>query len=133
MRRALAALLGVLAAGLIGLVLSAVLHRTPRAFTIGVSASAPVVALKPGDTVCQMPLDVPAGGAFDTVIARVGTYGRAGSALRVTVADLARRGRVIAEGRVPGGYGDITKQPVHAVRLSRTVSAPRIAVCVADA
>jgi hypothetical protein len=128
MRRAVLVALGVLAAGLVGLVLAAVLHRTPRAFTLGVPSSAPVAAVSGGQTVCQQPIDVPAGAAFDRVTAIVGTYHKPGSPLELTVRDL--RNRVVASSRIPGGYPDIARAPVHFFRLGRTVSTPRIAVCL---
>jgi hypothetical protein len=123
--------LGVVVVGVLGLALTAVLRETPRAFTLGVPASAPVAPLSPRQTVCQRPIDVAAGAAFDAVDARVGTYGRAGSRLLVTVRDMS--GRVIARGRVGGGYPDIARQPVHRVRLDHSVSEPRISVCVWNA
>jgi hypothetical protein len=130
-RRALVAVLGVLAVGLAALAVSAVAHHTTRAFTLGVSPSFPIAPLAAGDTVCQRPIDVAAGAEFDTISARIGTYGQPGSPLAVTVDDLA--GRRLAGGRLAGGYPDTTRQPVKTVRLDRTVDAPRIAVCVHNA
>lgn len=127
-RRATFLVVGVLAAGVIALVVSALTRDTTRAFTLGVSASSPIAPLKPRATVCQTPIDVAAGAGFDIVTMRIGTFGRPGSPLVVGVVDTS--GRVVASGRIPGGYPDITQEPVERVRLDRTVDAPRIAVCV---
>lgn len=127
MRRATVVVLAAFVAGLVGLVLAATLHHTSRAFTLGVPSSAPVAAVSPGQTLCQRPIDVAAGAAFREITALIGTYHKAGSPLSVTVRDTG--GRVVASGRIPGGYPDIARQPVHDIRLDRTVSTPRIAVC----
>jgi hypothetical protein len=110
--------------------LVAVLDRTPKAFTLGVPAEGPAAPLKPDQTVCQQPIDVAAGAEFDAVRAQIGTYGKPGAALAVTVQDLA--GRVIARGRQPGGYGDVAVQPTHRIALDHTVGAGRISVCIRD-
>jgi hypothetical protein len=103
-------------------------RRTPLAFTLGVGVAGPVATLERGDEVCQRPIDVPAGAAFDRIALSVGTFHRAGSPLRVTVRDSA--GGVLGTGSVPGGYPDIASEPQHQVRLDRTVQPGRIAVCV---
>ena len=43
------------------------------AFTLGVTPSVALRAIEPGQTGCQGPIDVPAGGAFDAVEIPLGT------------------------------------------------------------
>lgn len=96
------------------------------AFTAGVLPQAPVVALKPAATMCQGPLPVPT--PFAAVELQVGTYGRAGQPLHVTVRDVAT-GRTLGDGRLAGGYADVTRQRIDVGSVSR---GRRIAVCVAN-
>jgi hypothetical protein len=121
-------LLGVVAAGLVALAVVAVLQRTKLAFTLGVPRQLPAVALQSGHTGCQQPIDVPAHAAFDQVAVPVGTYHAVGSPLRLDVLDPQRR--VLARGRLAGGYPDIGLRTVERIPLDRTVRAPAIAVCV---
>ena len=128
MRSARFVVLAAVVAGVVALALIAVSQSTPLAFTLGVVRAQPVVALSHGQSACQRPIDVPAGGAFDRVVLSVGTFHRPGSPLQVSVRD--ERGRVVGRGLLPGGYPDIGRAPVHHVRLNRSVDAERIAVCV---
>lgn len=129
MRRAAIVALGAIAVGVVGLVLAAMLHHTSRAGTLGVHAAAPVAKLNAGDTVCQRPIDVAEGAEFDVVDTSIGTYGKRGSPLLMTVDDVG--GRRLASARIAGGYPDIGTQQVHRARLDATVTAPRrISVCV---
>jgi hypothetical protein len=128
MRRATALTLGVIAAGVVGLVLAATLHTTPLAFTLGVSPSAAVAPLAPGATACQRPIDVPAGGEFDAITAHVTTYGRPGPPLRAVVRRLG--GGVLASGRLAGGYADYVRSPTQRIALDRRVPVGRISVCL---
>jgi hypothetical protein len=123
--------LAVIAVGVAALLLTAALRDTSLAFTLGVTGSAGVAPLKSRDEVCQRPIDVPVEGEFDTVVARVGTFFRAGSPLAVTVED--ERGTVLARGRVAGGYPDIGRLPEHRIALDRTVDEGRVAVCIRNA
>src|SRR4051794_7482793 len=121
---------GLTAAAVLALAVVAVAQRTSLAFTLGVARAAAVARLAPGEQACQQPIDVPSGGAFDRVALGVGTSGRPGSPLRLTVRE-AGGGHVVATGTLAGGYPDIARQPVERVRLDRTVRASqRIAVCV---
>src|SRR3954471_3763684 len=120
MRSARAVVLGVTVAGVLGLVLVAVMHRTSLAFTIGVGRAAAVARLAPGEQACQRPIDVPSRAAFDRVALGVGTYGAAGAPLRLTVR-AASGARTLATGALAGGYPDIARRPVERVRLDRTV------------
>ena len=130
MRRPAIVVALVAAFGVLALVLVAVTQRTSLAFTLGVVRAAPVSVLTEGDRVCQRPIDVPSDAAFDRIGLSVGTFFRAGSPLAVDVEDLDRR--VVARGRLAGGYPDIGRRPVEQVALDRTVSTRRIAVCVSN-
>jgi hypothetical protein len=129
MRSARVVILGTTVAGVVALAVVAVAHRTSLAFTLGVARAAAVARLGPGEQACQRPIDVPSGGAFDRVALGVGTYGRPGSPLRLTVRE-ASGGRALATGALAGGYPDVARQPAARVRLDRTVRAPRVSVCV---
>jgi hypothetical protein len=120
---------GMTAAAVVGLAVVALSQRTSLAFTLGVARAAAVARLGPGEQACQQPVDVPAGAAFDRVALGVGTYGRPGPPLAVTVR-AASGGGVLASGALPGGYPDRARADV---RLDRTVRASqRISVCVED-
>jgi hypothetical protein len=129
MRSARLVVLGVTVAGVLALGLVAVLQRTSLAFTLGVARAAAVARLAPGEQACQRPIDVPSGAAFDRVALGVGTYGRPGSPLRLTVR-AASGGRALATGALAGGYPDVARRPVQRIRLDRKVRAPRVSVCV---
>jgi hypothetical protein len=130
MRSARLVVLGIAVAGVVGLVLVAALQRDSLAFTLGVPRATLVANVGPGREVCQRPIDVPAGGAFDRVALGVGTYGRSGSPLQVTVRSVG--GSTLATGTLAGGYPDAARRPVEGVRLDREVTATPIAVCVAN-
>jgi hypothetical protein len=117
----LAAFTGVVVVGVLAFALVVALRQTPRAFSIGVQSAGAVVALKDGQEVCQAPIDVPAGGAFDRVRIRVGTFSRSGPPLALTVHDA--RGATVARGSLAGGYPDITEQTTHAVALDHRIAA----------
>src|SRR3954464_5329880 len=114
MRRAPALAAAVAVVGIAAVLLVAALQRSSLAFTLGVVRAGPVSVLKTGDRVCQQPIDVPPNGAFSRVGLSVGTFFRAGSPLDVQVEDLDRD-RVVATGRLPGGYPDIARRPVDRV------------------
>lgn len=128
MRRPAAIVLGAVVVGVIGLVLAATLRSTPLAFTLGVPPAGAVAPLNHGDIACQAPIDVPEGSAFDRVTTQVGTYGASGSPLGVSVESLG--GRILASGRIPGGYPDVAQQPTHDISLNRTVQPGRVRVCI---
>jgi hypothetical protein len=109
-------------------ILALSLRTTSLAFTIGVNVAGPVATLERGDQTCQRPIDVPAHAAFDRIMFSVGTFGREGSPLAVTVQDA--RGSVLSSGALRGGYADIGQQQSHTVRLTRQVGEGRVAVCI---
>lgn len=124
-RRALLAFAAVFAVGLVTLVALAGLEKKPGAFTLGVAPAAGVAKVAPGQEICQRPIDVVA--SFEKVWLQVGTYGRPGQPLLLTVRDASSDG-TIAQARVAGRYGDNTAMTVP---LPRTVpEGGRIAVCV---
>jgi hypothetical protein len=95
------------------------------AFTLGVAPGLPAAELRPGAEVCQTPVAVAE--AFDGVRMQVGTYRRQGPPLAVSIRK-PDGGRVLAAGRIPGGYADVSQPEV---QLDSTVAAgPRVAICV---
>jgi hypothetical protein len=128
MRRIAATVLAIVGVSVAAIALTAILDHTPKAFTLGVPAEAGVAPLDPGHVICQQPIDVAAGAEFDAIRAQIGTYGKPGSALVVTVRDSANR--VLARGRQAGGYGDVAVLPTHRIALDRMVRAPRVDVCL---
>jgi hypothetical protein len=106
-------------------------RHTARAFTLGVVSSQAVATLPVATSVCQRPIDVPEDSGFDRVQFVLGTSGRPGPPVAVTVRSLA--GQVLARGRLAAGYADITDQPSHTVGLDRAVAGGRrIVVCLAN-
>jgi hypothetical protein len=108
----------------------AVARDTPLAFTLGVTDAGPLVKLGPGETACQRPISVPAGGAFDRIAFTLGTYRRPGPPVEVTVRDAG--GRVVASGHVAGGYPDITAQPRHTVAVNHVRGGDGLSVCLTN-
>ena len=90
------------------------------AFRVGALPRGPAAVLSPGAEVCQTPIDVQA--AADAVSLPVGTSGRPGAPLTVSVRDL--RGRLLTSGRTRGGYADGSFETAtfHRVRAGQTVS-----------
>jgi hypothetical protein len=117
-------LLGVIAGGLAVLVAFALLHRTARAFTLGVPPALPVVTLPAGQEACQQPIDVPGHAAFD----RVKVAASGGSPLQLTIRDAGRH--VVATGRLAGGNAGTGPGALREIRLDRTVATPTIKACV---
>ncbi|HWK27404.1 MAG TPA: hypothetical protein VNS09_12625 [Solirubrobacter sp.] len=123
-------LLGIAAAGLLILLVLALTTTTRDGFTLGVTSGAPAAVLDAGDVACQEPVTVPdAAGAFDRVVLAVGTYGRPGPPLEVTVAPKAG-GAPLARGRLPGGYPDIGETPLHAVEVGHVDATEPLSVCI---
>lgn len=131
-RGPVALLLGVCLAGLVAVLIGGLVRQTPRGFTIGVAAGTPAVSLKGRQTVCQRPIAVPPGGAFDRIRLVLGTFARpSGPALLVTVRDAG--GAPVAHGSLASGYPDITRSPSQLVTLDRRVDGGSgLQVCVAN-
>src|SRR5262247_3872941 len=97
--------------GVVALLLALALGRNDRAFTLGVVPVAPVAELRPDHSVCQAPIDVPAGSRFDRVRVYLGTYYRpSGPPVRVVVRAVPS-GAFLASGTIAGGYPDIASAP----------------------
>ncbi len=110
MRRPVLVLLGLCLAAVLALVVVAGARETRMAFTLGVTPAGPQRAIQPGQTGCQGVIDVPEGGAFDAVEIPLGTDGRPGPALAVTIRGYPD-GAVLARGRLAGGYPDVADGP----------------------
>jgi hypothetical protein len=125
--RSVAVLLGVIAAGLLGLVVFTLTQERTLAFTLGVPKGAPVAPLRPGEVVCQAPIAVPdAAAAFDRVAFQIGTYRRPGPPLEVTV-EPAAGGRPVARGQLASGYQDVS---VSSVAVGRVTTRDPVRVCI---
>lgn len=128
MRRA--ALIGLLVLVLAGLTIVAIVgasHERTLAFTLGAPSSAPAVVLRPGETVCQSPIAVPA--AFDGIELQPGTFRAAGSPLTVEVRRV-RDGATIARGHLPAGYADVRRETI---RVGPVAAGGQVAVCIRNA
>jgi hypothetical protein len=111
MRSAVLTLLGLCLAGVLAVLVVGGARETRMAFTAGVSSAGAQAAIAPGQTGCQGPLDVPEGGSFDAVEVVLATGALPGAPARVTVVDTAT-GRVLARGRLPGGYLGTAQQRI---------------------
>ena len=74
---------------------------------------------------------VPAGGAFDHVVVKLGTYGRPGPAVAVEVRELGTQ-RVLGRGLLGAGYPDVERAPEHSVAVGEVPAGKHVAVCVID-
>jgi hypothetical protein len=114
MRRPVVVLLGVCAAAVVVLLVSAMATKERRAFTLGVAAAGPVTTLQPRQEVCEEPVVVPdSAAAFDRVAFSLGTFGHPGPPIDVRLS--AVDGGFEARGRLPGGYADVKRAPTPAV------------------
>jgi hypothetical protein len=120
-RHAVIALLGVVAAGLVGLVAVALSDERRTAFTLGVAPGGVAAVLPPSTEVCQSPVRVAED--FNVVNFQVGTYMRPGEPLEVTV----RSADGVARGRLPGGYGDGLEQRVD---VGTVAADQKVSVCI---
>jgi hypothetical protein len=124
-RRALPAFGLVLGGAIAALLALAVTSDRRQAFTLGVRADAAVVKLRPGDEVCQRPIEVLE--RFDRVRIQLGTYARPASPYSL---ELRSNGsaRQVARATVRRGYEDSV---VQTVLLSREVAEGQVvAVCI---
>ena len=93
------------------------------AFRIAALPRGPAAVLAPGASVCQTPIDVQEDS--DAVSVPVGTSGRPGAPLTISVTGL--RGRLMAQGRVRAGYPDGS---VQTARFSRIRSGGTVSLCL---
>jgi hypothetical protein len=97
-----------------------------QSFSLGVVPGGPVAELRPGDELCQGPIDVADDFARVTVI--LGTFMQSGPRLGVEVRDAAG-GAVLTRGRLAAGYADNQEQEV---RMSLVPEGSRVSVCVVN-
>ncbi|HEY6760995.1 MAG TPA: hypothetical protein VI318_15975 [Baekduia sp.] len=132
MRRLALGLFGVVAAGLIALVIVQASQSTNLAFTVGAAPQAPIAALKAGQTVCQRQLNVPPHAGFDQIALQVGTHHRPGPPLDVVVRN-HDTGRILGRGTLRAGYPDIPTGGGDRVVATGAVAADQpIDVCVTN-
>lgn len=98
-------LLATALVGLLALAIEAASDKRDLAFTIGVVPSIVAADLRPGATVCQVPIDVPEDFSRVRLYTRRG--GGAGKPLVVSVLSMPS-GRLLGQGRVHGGSADAT-------------------------
>jgi hypothetical protein len=122
------AFIATLAAGALLFLALSLARGTTLTYTLGVPANAVAVKLEPGQRFCQEPITAQSHGTFDAVDVTLGTYGRPGSTLAVSVADPDSRD-VLARGTLPAGYPDITQKPWHAIALDHSINPGSLAVC----
>jgi hypothetical protein len=107
-------------AGVAFLVWRASVDERTGAFRIAALPRGPAAVLTPGGSVCQTPIDVQE--ATDGVSVPIGTSGRPGTPLTISVRDL--HGRLLGQGRIRAGYADGSVQTArfHRIGTGGTVS-----------
>jgi hypothetical protein len=137
MRSAAAIVVAPILAALLGLAAAALSNERSQAFTLGVVAAMPT-KIKPGQAACQLPITVPANGAFDGVTLAVGTRRRPGPPLDVSVrsvetdAEFAGRPEVRSSGTVAAGYRGLDAPTTRTVWMARVPSERVVEVCVSN-
>jgi hypothetical protein len=124
MRSAALVLAGLVVAAVAVLAVAAVSDQRDLAFTLGVNPAQVAAPLNAGQEVCQGPVDVPE--RFRRVQMRVGTFGKPGPPLAVTVRAFPA-GLPLARGTLRGGYPDSRAQTV---TLQSVAAGGRVSVCV---
>jgi hypothetical protein len=126
--------LAVLAVGLVALVAVGLPQRSSLVYSLGVAPALRATQIAPGFPACQGPVRVPNGDTFDRVGFMVDPL-TGSPPVRVEVRERSG-GRVLASGRLDGGYGAFKpgSQDLHVVELDRAVEtrAP-VDLCLADA
>jgi hypothetical protein len=119
-RLAAGAVLLVALAGTLCLVAVAAGDQRRVAYPLGVAPFGVAAQLEPGQRACMQPIELPTD--VDGAVLRIGTFGRPGPALQVTVREL--HGRVLARGSIPAGYADGSEPSVIFGRVpeGRTIS-----------
>ena len=111
------------ALALVAFAVRGVADERALAFTLSVAPTMVAAELPPDAEACQTPVAVSE--PFSRVRFQVGTFGRAGEALAVTVKE---HGTALASGRLRSGYPDVAR-PI--VELDREVDEGRsVAVCL---
>jgi hypothetical protein len=125
--------LAVLAVGLAALLAVGLTQRSSLVYSLGVAPALRATQIAPGFPACQGPVRVPGGDAFDRVGFMVDPL-TGSPPVRVEVREADGR-RVLASGRLDGGYGAF--QPgsadLHVVKVDRAVEtdAPLV-LCLVD-
>jgi hypothetical protein len=110
-------------AGVAFLVWRASADERTIAFRIGALPRGPAAVLAPGGSVCQTPIDVQE--ETNAVSVPIGTSGRPGAPLTISVTDL--RGRPLARGGVRRGYSDGSLQTA---RFRRIRPGGTVSLCI---
>jgi hypothetical protein len=137
MRSAVAIVAGCAVAAVVALAIAALTGEREQAFSLGVARSTSI-ELRRDHEVCQAPIPVPSGGSFDRVLLSVGTDGRPGPELALTILAVdpdgaaSRSGEVLARGTLAAGYPDVDRQPRHAVTVDRVGDDRYISICIAN-
>ena len=124
------AILGVAAVvvlGFVGLAFAAITTTSNQEQTLGVGPFFPIAALHPrGGVVCEEPIAVSK--PITNIRFNVGTRGRPGTPLDVTVSRWGHGGGVIAAGHVPGGWvDDGSPQLVH---VQEVPADQNVSICI---
>jgi hypothetical protein len=119
-----------LAIGFAGLLALGLARTSDLVYSPGVTPQVAVLPLQAGQEACQGPLRVPDGAAFDRVAFTLGTYFKPGPRMRVTV--VGHGGAILSLGELPAGYADISRVPVHDVRIRRVQTREPIHICLAN-
>jgi hypothetical protein len=123
-------LLGMCLVGVLVVFVIAARSARTQSFTIGVTPAGAVAKIGPGDEACQAPITIPdEAAAFDRVVVGLGTYGRPGPELAVTVKSAAG-GAAIARGRLAGGYADFVREPSHVIAVGHVDAREPLSVCL---
>ncbi|MEA2282406.1 MAG: hypothetical protein QOK21_3013 [Solirubrobacteraceae bacterium] len=130
MPRGVAVLLGLALAGLVALLVLAGTRSSGDVYSLGVGAFQPVAVLGHGDSACQQQIRLPDGAWFDRVTVPVGTYMKPGRPLELEIHAGGRGGRVLARGRLAGGYPDIGRMPREPITTGRTERSGPVTVCL---
>jgi hypothetical protein len=125
--------LAVLAVGLVALLAVGLTQRSGLVYSLGVAPSLRATLIAPGFPACQGPVRVPGGNEFDRVGFMVDPI-TGSPPVRVEVRE-AEGGRVLASGRLDGGYGPFRpgSPDLHEVKIDRAVAtdAP-LELCLVD-
>jgi len=116
------------AVAVLALLVTGLVQRSSLAFTLGVFPATPAAELRPGQEVCQVPIAVPEGGEFDRVVVKLGTFGKPGPAIEVSI-----RGRtegVISRGTLRGGYADVAQSGEQAIAVDEVPENSDVDVCL---
>lgn len=119
MRRAGLVFLVTVLLGVVTFVVLGALRQSDDAFTLNVPTGGVIAEVPPGATFCQSDIAVPAGGAFQGGRLQLGTKGRRGPELRVTLVDADGP---LARTTVPAGYADNSSPRF---RFDRTIESGR--------